>query len=334
MKRTLLPLAVSLLVPFAGHGMALDLEFPGPTTSTATRTEPLTSYRLPTGPFADGTLQSRLTEGPLNQTAWRITAPGLTTLQLLQPLRKQIADAGFTALFECEAAACGGFDFRYATEVLPEPDMHIDLGDYRFLAAERATPRGPEYLSLIVSRAADLGFVQMIRVGQDALPAPAFSVSSKSSVPLGTSAQSLPVIEERAPIPLATAASTPLEARLRSGGAQVLGDLVFASGASTLSEGSYASLANLATFLRANPEARVMVVGHTDASGGLDSNIALSRKRAQSVRERLMATYDIPSGQIDAEGAGFLSPRAPNDTEAGRLANRRVEVILMTTEPN
>ena len=74
------------------------------------------------------------------------------------------------------------------------------------------------------------------------------------------------------------------------------------------------------------------LVGHTDASGGLDVNIAVSRQRAQSVRQRLIDRYDIPARQVDAQGVGYLSPRASNLTEAGRQKNRRVEVMMTSTE--
>ena len=117
-----------------------------------------------------------------------------------------------------------------------------------------------------------------------------------------------------------------------SGGAVALDDLVFASGSSSLTEGSYASLADLAAWLQANPEMTIALVGHTDASGGLEGNIALSRKRADSVRARLIETYDVPTRQVEAQGVGYLSPRASNLTEAGRNKNRRVEVILTSTQ--
>jgi outer membrane protein OmpA-like peptidoglycan-associated protein len=76
----------------------------------------------------------------------------------------------------------------------------------------------------------------------------------------------------------------------------------------------------------------VAIVGHTDASGGLEANIALSRKRAQAVRNVLIEAFGVPAAQIQAEGVGYLSPRASNLTEAGRTQNRRVEVMLTSTQ--
>jgi OOP family OmpA-OmpF porin len=74
---------------------------------------------------------------------------------------------------------------------------------------------------------------------------------------------------------------------------------------------------------------RVALVGHTDATGSLDANIALSRKRAASVKDRLVRAYGIAVSRLDAEGMGYLAPIASNLTQAGRDANRRVEAVLL-----
>jgi outer membrane protein OmpA-like peptidoglycan-associated protein len=50
------------------------------------------------------------------------------------------------------------------------------------------------------------------------------------------------------------------------------------------------------------------------------------------VLERLVTTYDIPRNQLDAQGMGYLSPVMTNLTEDGREANRRVEVIITSTQ--
>jgi outer membrane protein OmpA-like peptidoglycan-associated protein len=286
----------------------IALSFPGKATPMISKNEEMTSYALPTGPFANGTIPVENFEGPLEQTVWRIEIPGQSTLEMLQPLRMQLAEQGFGAVFECETQSCGGFDFRFGTLVMPEPEMHVDLGDFRFYAAKR----GREAVSLMISRSSVAGFVQVIHIGFQPTPtAPVLSAPQIVSAP---------------------AEPGDIGTRLQNGGAIALDDLVFASGSAALSEGKYASLTTLAAWLKENPTLAVALVGHTDASGGLDGNIALSRKRAESVRQRLIQNYAIPARQVEAQGVGYLAPRASNLTDDGRLQNRRVEVMLTSTQ--
>jgi len=85
----------------------------------------------------------------------------------------------------------------------------------------------------------------------------------------------------------------------------------------------------LAAFLNERPDAVVALVGHTDAIGSLDSNVSLSLQRARSVRNRLVEAHGVQSRQVTVQGVGYLAPRATNETEPGRMLNRRVEVVLM-----
>ena len=307
-----IPLALGALIAFGGPASALTLAFPDPATATATTAERLASYRLPTGPFDGKVVPTRLAEGAVEARSWRIEGADQTTLALMRAMRAQIEAQGNTVIYECEARACGGFDFRFATEVLPEPAMHVDLGDFRYLAAKRTGPDGPDHIAVIVSRSSKLGFVQVTQIGKT--QAKARAVVAPTTEALENSISKTP---------------TPLGDGLAKQGSVALDDLIFDSGAADLAPGEYASLEALAAYLRANPTSNVALVGHTDASGGLGGNIALSRARAASVRTRMLDGYAIPAGQIIAEGVGYLAPRDGNLTDQGRTRNRRVEVMLL-----
>ncbi|MFN7223960.1 MAG: OmpA family protein [Paracoccaceae bacterium] len=327
MKRTgtIVCAAISLcVVAPAGLAQAITLDMPSPAAIGAVRSERLTSYLLPTGPYAAGQLPARVVEGAQQVTAWHVEASGLSTLEMLSPLRAQLLGLGFKTVFECATVQCGGFDFRYGTTVLPEPDMHVDLGDFRFFGAERGT----EVVSLIVSKTATTGFVQMIHVGDDITQPPILTTSTKTEpvqAPLQAGSTRTPP-SERIAADLAT-----LGDQLLSGGSVVLDDLIFASGTSTLAPGDYPSLGSLASWLAQNTKLTVALVGHTDASGGLEGNIALSRKRAEAVRQYLIKVHAIPAKQLEAQGVGYLAPRASNLTAEGREKNRRVEVMVTST---
>ncbi len=159
-------LAVLVLAATPLHAAPeLALSFPAPAQTTYQRSEDLASFSLAKGPFEAGDVPSLRVEGAVHQIAWRIAMPKPSTMELLQSLRAQIEAAGFAPLFQCETQDCGGFDFRFASAVLPEPAMHVDLGDFRYLAAKRQGAAGAEYLALMISRSPDAGFVQMTQVG-------------------------------------------------------------------------------------------------------------------------------------------------------------------------
>ena len=318
-------LLLVLLAPEALRAEGLDLRMPAPVLSVERQVEDRGSYALPVGPFAAGALPVRPVEGVVERSAWRLDAPGATLLDLMAPLRAQVQERGFQVLLDCDARACGGFDFRFATEVLPDPAMHVDLGAFRFLSAVRED----QALGLLVSRSGDTGYVQLIRV-TDA-PVPDATTVAPEPPPM-------PVLEPPADVPEAAAEDSPaaappaappgtLAAQLDAGLPVALDDLVFASGSSDLAEGDYASLKELAGWLAADPARAVILVGHTDASGALGANIALSKARAEAVRKALVGPFGARAAQVSAQGVGPLAPRAGNATEEGRRKNRRVEAV-------
>lgn len=290
------------------------------------RISPLDSYALPLGRF-DGTgVPSREVEGRIERRSWRIDGGAATPLQMLEPLRDQIIAEGFDILFECPARQCGGFDFRFGTEVVPAPHMHVDIGKYRFLSAMRGKD---EALSLLISRSRNSAYIQMIRV----MPVDRAAGSQDGSeAGTGTAAGAGGV---SAPGPVQVSPAVPAEAlteTLVARGHVGLEDLEFDTGANALGAGSYESLSRIADFLAAHPDYRIVLVGHTDSVGTLERNVALSKRRAETVRDRMISDYGVASGQVGAEGMGYLAPIASNLTAEGREKNRRVEAILLPAE--
>ena len=76
--------------------------------------------------------------------------------------------------------------------------------------------------------------------------------------------------------------------------------------------------------LRANPDAKIRIVGHTDSVGPAEYNLGLSLRRAESVRDYLVS-QGISITRLSVIGKGEDFPIASNDTREGRADNRRVE---------
>ena len=290
---------------------------PASAERATTRTDAFSTYALPIGPWEDGSMLTRRAEGQVALSSWRMPDAEGGTYGLFSPLRDALDRQGWRILYECETQSCGGFDFRYSTQVLPEPAMHVDLGDFRFLSARRSDAAGEQVLSLLVSRSAGsgLGYVQAIEV------APADPAQTTPDRVLTTTSSKAPQNADLASF------SAALER-----GSLVLEGVSFASGSTTLEDQGGEVLQDLAAYLLAHPQRQVALVGHTDASGNLEANVSLSKRRAEAVRTRLIAEYKIDGSRVSALGAGFMAPRAPNLTEEGRAQNRRVEVVLTSTQ--
>ncbi|UYG09334.1 TolC family outer membrane protein [Halomonas sp. M4R1S46] len=105
-------------------------------------------------------------------------------------------------------------------------------------------------------------------------------------------------------------------------------DALFEVNSAELSLEAREELRSLAERIRArNDLVRVYIAGHADATGTDAINEPLSRRRAESVGEYLVA-QGVSAGLIETEGFGSRRPVASNDSVAGRRQNRRVEVTL------
>ncbi|MEM6303759.1 MAG: OmpA family protein [Pseudomonadota bacterium] len=294
---------------------ALELALPATASQTAERNTGPDIYRAPLAPFVGQGVPVLAIEGDVRRSAWRIGSPGITPLQVMRPLRAQLVAAGFDIVLDCDAAACGGFDFRFGIETLPGPNMYVNIRAFHFVTALKGPSEAPEeVVSVLASTSATQAYVQIIQAG--ALAQEKLEVAATADLP----------------VTAAAVAPDDLAAQLLAKGHVVLSDLEFGTGSAELSAGPYVTLSDLAAFLRAQPDVRVALVGHTDAVGSLEGNIALSKRRAEAVRQRMIDALGVPPARMDAEGMGYLAPVASNLDAAGRERNRRVEVILLSAE--
>jgi len=94
----------------------------------------------------------------------------------------------------------------------------------------------------------------------------------------------------------------------------------------TLKPDAQPVIAQVAALMKANPDLKFSVEGHTDNIGQHDYNLKLSKDRAASVVAALVA-QSINAGRLSSTGYGPDKPIAPNDTNEGRGKNRRVELV-------
>jgi outer membrane protein OmpA-like peptidoglycan-associated protein len=86
-------------------------------------------------------------------------------------------------------------------------------------------------------------------------------------------------------------------------------------------------LSKLSAYLKANPDRRVTITGHTDNIGSDAFNEELGLERARHLKNYL-ASHGLEAGNLYAATAGESEPVADNSTEAGRAKNRRIEIEI------
>ncbi|MGU9858371.1 OmpA family protein [Pseudomonas sp. LF245] len=104
---------------------------------------------------------------------------------------------------------------------------------------------------------------------------------------------------------------------------------LFATGSARLKPGSTKVLINALVGIKAQPGLLIVIAGHTDATGDAEKNLRLSYARAAAVHGWMQQMGGIPDSCFAVQGFGASQPIASNDTDAGRAANRRVDIRLV-----
>jgi OOP family OmpA-OmpF porin len=104
----------------------------------------------------------------------------------------------------------------------------------------------------------------------------------------------------------------------------------FQTNKAVLEPASKSQVADLAAFLTEYPQTTVVVEGHTDSVGSAEYNKVLSQKRAEAVKQSLIADYAIEAARVSSVGYGEEKPIADNATKEGQAQNRRVVAKVST----
>ncbi|WP_049723143.1 OmpA family protein [Gilvimarinus polysaccharolyticus] len=106
-----------------------------------------------------------------------------------------------------------------------------------------------------------------------------------------------------------------------------LGNILFEVDKATIKSGSERTLQRVADFLNEYPKRKVLIEGFTDNTGADSYNQDLSERRAASVKDTLVQG-GVDESRVRTRGYGEAHAVANNDSQAGRLQNRRVEIII------
>jgi outer membrane protein OmpA-like peptidoglycan-associated protein len=121
----------------------------------------------------------------------------------------------------------------------------------------------------------------------------------------------------------------PLYDALAASGRVSTHGILFGTGSAVIRGESTPTLKEIGDMLKAHPELKLTIEGHTDNVGSAASNQTLSEQRAAAVAQYLETNYQIAAARLATKGYGASKPVASNDTQEGRQQNRRVELVKM-----
>lgn len=103
--------------------------------------------------------------------------------------------------------------------------------------------------------------------------------------------------------------------------------IYFDTGKSEIKPESDAAISEIAKLIKNDGALKLYVVGHTDNAGSFDSNMKLSKDRAEAVAKALSGKHGIDAARLKSHGVASLAPVTSNATEDGKAKNRRVELV-------
>ncbi len=118
-----------------------------------------------------------------------------------------------------------------------------------------------------------------------------------------------------------------LRRKLLSEGKISTNAILFNSGSNNLKPESMGVIRQIFQVLQQDNSIKLKIVGHTDSDGDENSNLVLSKSRAEAVKNALVDVYGVDAGRLSIDGKGESEPMADNSTSEGKSQNRRVEFI-------
>lgn len=162
----------------------------------------------------------------------------------------------------------------------------------------------------------------------DTVAAPAAD-SIKAAPPVMDSVKPAPPAQDTpkpAPVP-----EPPKEAEIKEETKQIIKEAIegvnFETSKDIIQKSSYKILDKVVQVMKDNPTYKLQINGHTDNKGNAPFNKTLSQNRSKAVKKYLVS-HGIDASRMKTAGYGGERPIATNDTEEGRLKNRRVEFII------
>lgn len=235
---------------------------------------------------------------------------GPSAAEVARNYRLDLDAKGYRVLFEAKGAEFGGDQGRIFEHIGPGQQLFgYSVENSRYIAAVKDDGERKTYVSLYVIEYQG-GLHNKLK-------------AEKGQVLVRLDTVEVGALRDR----MRVVTASEMESAITSTGRVTLYGILFDFNRSEIKPESKAALDEIAQYLRKHPERRLHVVGHTDAVGGFEFNLKLSKARAVAVVDALVRGYGIAPGRLTGNGVGMLAPIATNASEEGRAKNRRVELV-------
>ncbi len=235
-------------------------------------------------------------EGRITRIVYRVP-PGISALEVFRNFEARVADAGFAPVFSGGPGDIDAYTFKYKhpVEILDKISVSDEI---LYLMAKKSVGGADVYLGIMVSPHSG-GDGQRVRL-----------------IATETKAMEMQMVD-----------ADQMQRSIAEAGRVALYGIYFDHDSASIKTESGPTLGEIGKLLASQPGLKIIVVGHTDYTGGYDYNMNLSKQRARSVAAALVSDYEISPDRLKSAGVGYLAPAASNETDAGRALNRRVELV-------
>ena len=251
--------------------------------------------------------QSSIVEGEVTRIYY--VAPAESSVaEVTRNYEKQLTKKGFKVVYSCKGNSyeCG-YWASYMSNFKPGlVDYPYNMSENRLVTLKKTDPGGDIYVSVLV-------FNYSFDFYPDRHNHPVIQLDVIEAEPLDDD-QIEVVTAER------------IASEVTEQGRIAIYGIHFETGKSELEGDSLISIMQINEALQNKPDLNLHVVGHTDNQGTFDSNMQLSKDRANAV-VKVLVGLGVDAGRLTANGVASLAPVASNNTEDGRAKNRRVELV-------
>lgn len=255
----------------------------------------------------EGRINSRLYIGPKEATP----------LEIIRNYRHALETAGYQIIYACETARCEKDRAQSRITQLPRKTRWEKVESIGRNAFDSGNQPGFNYVSARKTGPNGITYVQVALAGVK----PSNSLS-------GRTRQFISIVEPAtAQLGKVSVTADAIQRSLQRDGKIALYGVSFDTDKAELRADSDAQLAEMANALKAAPNLKVYIVGHTDNQGDSRANTVLSQKRADAVAGALSSKHGITPTRLAARGVADMAPVSTNTTEDGRAMNRRVEMV-------